>query len=205
MPDIKYNIIKNSEEYNKDDNEQDSEQQDDGYYDVTINNEEQPVVEEELHGELLHQWSFNEHMEHERGKAWYIVAGIFLILMSIYCVVTNNFLFLVIIIMSSLFIVMFKFKKPELLTFSIFEDGIKLEDFFYDWDSIKEYYIVYNPERKVKKIYFMFKKMTNPGLGIDLENENPLLIRETLNQYIQENTVRKYEHLSDQIERLFKL
>ncbi len=199
MPDIKYNIIKNSEEYNKDG----EEQEDDGYY-ANTNNEE-PLKEEEFHGELLHQWSFNEHIEHERGKVWYIAAGIFLILMCIYCVSTNNFLFLVIIIMSSLFIVMFKFKKPELLTFSIFEDGIKLDNFFYNWDDIKEYYIVYDPARKVKKLYFMFKKITLPGLGIDLESENPLLIRETLNQYIQENTTRKYEHLSDQIERLFKL
>ncbi len=197
MPDIKYNIIKNSQESNAENNN------DDGYYTSKNNNTDETV--EEYHGELLHEWSFYEHLDHTRGRLWYIVAGLFIIFMSIYCVSTKNFLFLVIIIMSSLFIVMFKFKKPDLLTFSIYEDGIKLEDMFYKWEQIKEYYIIYEPERNVKKIYFLLKALTAPSVGVDLEKENPLLIRETLNQYIPENTVRKYEHLSDQIERLLKL
>jgi len=196
MADIKYNIIKNSQENNNQENN------DDGYYTSKDNVEEK---KEEYHGELLHSWSFYEHIDHVRGKVWYIVAGIFLILMSIYCVKTENFLFLVIIIMSCLFIVMFKFKKPELLEFSIYEDGIKLENLFYNWDKIKEYYIIYEPERNVKKLYFMLKGISITGIGVDLESENPLLIRETLNQYILENTVRKYEHLSDQVERILKL
>lgn len=197
MPDIKYNIIKNSQENNT------QEVNNDGYYTSKKENTNETV--EEYHGELLHEWSFFEHIEHVRGKVWYIVAGIFLIIMSLYCVNTKNFLFLVIIIMSSLFIVMFKFKKPELLSFSIYEDGIKLEDIFYRWEQMKEYYIIYEPERSVKKLYFILKGISITGIGVDLENENPLMIRETLNQYLEENTVRKYEHLSDQVERILKL
>ncbi len=191
MSDIKYNIIKTNQDKNIDD----------GYK----KNKEEKEEKEEFHGELLHQWCFEEYIEHKRGKAWYIITGVFLLLMSFYCIKTNNFLFLVILIMSLLFVIMFKNKKPELLSFSIYEYGITMENVFFSWDDMKEYYIIYEPENSVKKIYFIFKKITLPPLVVELKNENPLLIRETLNKYIQENTVRKYEHLSDRVERFFKL
>lgn len=197
MPEIKYNIIKNSKDFNE---------KDDGYSESSSVKKDEQEVEEDLGG-LFHQWSFFEHAEHQRGKFWYIGAAIFLFIMFLYCIKTDNFLFLVIIIMSSLFIVMSKFKKPDLLTFSIYEDGLKIEEsnISYKWDQIKEYYIIYDPDRKVKKIYFILNNFLNTAIGVDLENENPILIRETLNNYIKENTIRKYEKLSDQVERFFKL
>lgn len=198
MSEIKYNIIKNSKEFND---------QDDGYSESSSVKKDEPGLQQDYLGELLHQWSFFEHAEQQRGKFWYIGAAIFLFVMFLYCIKTENFLFLVIIIMSFLFIIMFRFKKPDLLTFSIYEDGFKIEEqeVSYRWDKIKEYFIIYEPDRNVKKIYFVLNNLTNTAIGIDIENENPILIRETLNNYIQENTIRKYEKLSDQVERFFKL
>lgn len=196
MPDIKFEVIKKEEENER----------------LPIKNapiinkeESHNETEEEYYGEILHDWTFKEHSGHIRGKLWYALLAIALLVLTIYCLKTNNILFLMIIVMSLLFIIMFSFKPAELLRFTIYEDGIKIEDTFHFWEEIKEYYIIYFPERDVKKIYFIFHKTTETSLSIELETENPVLIRETLNHYIKENTVRKYEHFSDQISKLLKL
>lgn len=159
----------------------------------------------ERYGDALHGWKYKEFEEHERGVIWYIVFAIALLLIAIYCFTTKNFLFLVIIVMFVLLEVMFKLRKPDYLDFSIYTTGIRLENFFYFWDEIKEYYIIYDVERSVKKLYFIFNKTTSISLCIELENQNPLEIRDTLNNYINENVDRKYEHFSDQISKMLKL
>lgn len=157
------------------------------------------------YGNVLHSWYFKEFEEYNRGTLWYVIFGIIILLLSIYCIKTNNFLFLVIVVMFSMFEVMFKFKKPNDVLFAIYETGILFENYIYFWDEIKEYYIIYDVDRKVKKLYFIFKKQTETSLCIELEKEDPIAIRETLNKYIKENTQRKYEHFGDQLSRIFKL
>lgn len=157
------------------------------------------------YGNVLYSWYFKEFEEHKRNTIWYIIFATIILALSIYCIKTKNFLFLVIIVMFVMLEVMFKFKKPANLLFAIYQAGILYDNYFYVWDEIKEYYIIYDVDRNVKKLYFIFKKSTEISLCIELENENPVQVRETLNKYIKENTERKYEHFSDQISRILKL
>lgn len=181
MADIKYNIIKDPE------------------------NENQEKTRPN-YGELVHEWSYKEFEEVQRGKLWYIIAGIVILLLCFYCIKTDNFLFMMIIIMSFLFIVMFKTKKPGYIYFSIFETGIEIDRMvFYSWDMIDDFYIIYDNERLVKKLYFTLGKTFKKTVCIDLEKEDPMEIRDILRRYLPENTTRKYEHLSDRIEKKFKL
>lgn len=157
------------------------------------------------YGNVLHSWYFKEFAEYHRGTIWYIIFGIVILALTIYCIKTSNFLFLVIVIMFVMLEVMFKFKKPNDVLFGIYESGILYEDYFYFWSEIKEYYIIYDVDRNVKKLYFIFNKATEVSLSIELEKENPVVIRETLNKYIKENTERRYEHFGDQLSRILKL
>lgn len=157
------------------------------------------------YGNVLHSWYFKEFQEYQRGTLWYVIFAIIIIALAIYCIKTNNFLFLVIVIMFVMFEVMFKFKKPNEVLFAIYESGIVYEGYVYFWDEIKEYYIIYDVDRKVKKLYFIFNKQTETSLCIELEKEDPVAIRETLNKYIKENLQRKYEHFGDQLSRILKL
>jgi len=159
----------------------------------------------EKYGDALHGWTYKEFEEHERGIVWYILFAVFLIIAAIYALKEKNPLFLVIVVMFTLLEIMFKFKKADYLDFSIYTTGIRLDDFFCFWDEIKEYYIIYDTERNVKKMYFIFNKTTTISWCIELENQNPLEIRETLNNYIVENLDRKYEHFADQVSKILKL
>ena len=159
----------------------------------------------EKYGNVLHSWSFKEFEEYRRNFIWY---GIFLgiiILIAIYCIVNKNFLFLVIIVMFATLEVMFKFKKPNIIDFGIYEAGIRINDNMFFGEEIKEYYIIYDIDRGVKKIYFLLKKITQSSICIELERQNPTEVRESLNKYIKENTERKYEHFSDHITNILKL
>ncbi len=182
MADIKYNIIKTPED--------NSEETDKNKY----------------YGELLHQWSYKEFDEVHRGKIWYIVLGIFLITMCIYCIKTDNLLFMIIVIMSCLFIVMSKSKKPGYIYFSIYETGIEIDKkTFYPWDRLNDFCIIYDAQRDVKKLYFTTNGAVQSLIRVNLESDTPVEITDTLKLYLNENLDRKYEHLSDRIEKTFKL
>ncbi|HOC96287.1 MAG TPA: hypothetical protein PLM63_00010 [bacterium] len=157
------------------------------------------------YGNVLHSWYFKEFEEYHRGTLWYIIFIAVIVVLAIYCFKTSNFLFLIIVIMFVMLEVMFKFKKPNDVLFAIYESGILYESYFYFWDEIKEYYIIYDVDRNVKRLYFIFKKTRESSLCIDLENQNPVVIRETLNKYIKENLDRKYERFGDQLSRILKL
>lgn len=157
------------------------------------------------YGNVLHSWSFKEFEEHQRGTIWYVIFLIIILGMSIYCIVSGNYLFLVIIVMFALLEVMFKFKKPDYIDFAIYSTGILYTDYFYSWDEIKEYYIIYDTSRNMQKIFFTFKKVTDSILPIDLNRQNPIEVRQTLNKYIKENLERKYEPFSEQLSKMLKL
>lgn len=157
------------------------------------------------YGNVLHSWYFKEFENYKRGTVWYIAFMVIFLALAFYCIKTQNFLLLVIFIMAAMLEVMFKFKKPEDIIFAIYEAGILCDNTFHFWDEISEYFIIYDVDRNVKRIYFLFKKNLESSLSIELEKENPVIIRETLNKYIKENIDRKYEHFVDQISRVLKL
>lgn len=164
---------------------------------------------EKKYGKTLKTWSFTG--ENTEKSSIYVKIIAFLILGAsfVYSIISKNYLFSMIIFLI-VFIYYFELRdktKEKIKTknnFSILEDGILIDEEFFDWDNIREFYIIYFPEEKVKKLYFKLKNILISRIYINIENENPNEIREILNQYIEENLERKYEHTSDRIEKFFK-
>ena len=78
------------------------------------------------------------------------------------------------------------------------------DDKFYDYDAVRYFYILYKPP-ELKNLYFEFKAVTKPRLIVPLENQNPLEIRDILNQYLTENLEKEEEPASEALRKLFKL
>ncbi|MCF7795479.1 hypothetical protein K9M42_00065 [Patescibacteria group bacterium] len=164
---------------------------------------------EEKYGKILKNWSFSTEYT-EKTSIYVKIIGLLILGASfIYSIFSENYLFSMIIFLI-VFIYYFesskKIKEKTKTTndFYILEDGILIDEEFFDWDSIKEFYIIYYPDEKIKKIYFKLKNILISRIYINIENQNPNKIREILNQYIEENLERKYEHVSDRIEKFFK-
>ncbi|NCC70079.1 hypothetical protein EOM09_00650 [bacterium] len=163
---------------------------------------------EKKYGKILKNWSFNSKYTEKSSIYIKIIAILILGISFVYSIISENYLFSMIIFLV-IFIYYFESKrnKEEIENkekFYILEDGILINEEFIDWDTIKEFYIIYNPEEKVKKLYFKLKNILTPRVFINIENENPNEIRDILNEYLEENLKRKYEHISDRIEKFFK-
>jgi len=163
------------------------------------------MVEEDIdYGKVLAKWNFQEFAEVERSKGWYFGAFVIFAFLLIYALVTVNFLFAVIIIISAVIIIIRNRVEPEQITAVIAEDGLEVDNRFYKYDTIRYFYIIYKPS-EVKNLYIEFKSITKPRLIIPLENQNPLEIRNILSQYIEENLEKEEEPASEAFRKILKL
>jgi len=163
---------------------------------------------EKKYGKILKNWSFNSKYTEKSSIYIKIIAILILGASFIYSIISENYLFSMIIFLV-IFIYYFESRKNKEQIensedFYIIEDGILINEEFFDWDTIKEFYIIYYPEEKIKKLYFKLKNILTPRIFINIEKEDPSEIRNILGEYIEENLERKYEHISDRIEKFFK-
>lgn len=156
------------------------------------------------YGEILAFWNFPEHTQHQRGSRWYIFFIIVIGLLLFYSYKTNNILFAVIIIMSAVFLTMHNRSEPRLMELKITEDGILLNDIFYNYSDFKNFAIIYRPS-EVKNLYFEFKGTFRPRLTIPLEDQNPNKLRNILLEHLEEDLERENEPTSDFLARIFKI
>jgi len=154
-------------------------------------------------GKVLYNWKVPAYNEHKRSVSWYLWMVIIATGLIIYSIVTANFLFALIVILV-VFIVMIKvFEKPANLNFQITEKGIIIGQEYYTYEEIKNFYIIYDPPA-VKKLFFSVKGL-GPDLAINLNDINPIPIREKLLEYIDENLEKEEQTLDEQLDTLLKL
>ena len=167
--------------------------------DVSINqtDEHEPII-----GEFT--WSFPEFKQHERSRRWWTWFIIIDLVLLVFALFTANFLFaLIIVIITGIFIFR-QYHGAEEITCSIADDGIEIDDHFYEWRDIENFWFAYEPPR-VKELYIKFKSYLQPNLTIPLQDENPIEIREFLSQYIEEDLEKEGEPTSDALGRALKL
>jgi len=157
------------------------------------------------YGKKIIGWKIPEYDKHERTQNWYISAIIVGVLLVIYSFFSGNFLFAAIIIIGAFVIIMHDGQEPAKIDFSITDEGVVVSKNFYDYDTLKDFSIVYKPRQQIKNLYFEFKNAIRPRLSIPLDNNNPLPIRQNLLKYLPEDLERTGEPLSEALAKLFKL
>ncbi len=163
----------------------------------------QENMEEKDFGETFFEWEIPEFPEHTRSYLWY--AGMFFLVgvFIIYSIFTENFLFALIIILFVFIIFLRIYVKPRKLQFKITEDGILLGNQFFNYRNIENFYFIYDPP-EVKKLFFTLKGFA-PDFSVPLDDMNPVVIREKLLDYIDEDLDRDNQSLDDQLETILKL
>jgi len=155
------------------------------------------------YGQVFFSWEIPEFSEFSRSALWYIavvVIGLILVILSIW---TANYLFALIIILSAFIVFLRSYRKPGNILFQITEDGILIGNQFFNYDQLRNFYIVYDPP-VVKKLFF-YPRGINPVISIPLFDKNPLLIRQKLMEYLKEDIERKTQSIDDQLETILKL
>ena len=172
-------------------------------------------------------WKIPEYQSEEKTKLWYAVYSLIAIALLVYAIFTQNLIFAIIIIFAAVLLVIFYGGKPAMLDVSLSDRGIMVGKEFYDYDSIRDFFIIYEPDDGVKNLYLEFKRFARPTLpagepiryswlfwlvnfartrfSIPLDDMNPIIIRRNLLKYVKENLERTTIPLSEQLTKLFRL
>lgn len=163
------------------------------------------------------QWQVPEYHRHKRGRNWYILATLFVIIALFFSFFTisswqivflgakSNFLFALIIFMSMAIMIIHDSQEPRLITVKLNPDGIYIGRRFYDYDAVKKFCVLYKPKQSVKNLYLEFNNKMLPRLSVPLRSQDPLNVRNYLVRYLEEDLDRVAPPLSEGLTKLFKL
>ncbi|PJE76823.1 hypothetical protein COV05_02550 [Candidatus Uhrbacteria bacterium CG10_big_fil_rev_8_21_14_0_10_48_16] len=149
-------------------------------------------------------WEVDEFASHQRGRLWYILTSVIGVGLIVYAVATANFLFAIIILMTGVITLLSTFMPPERVQVIITNTGVVVSDMYYDFESIRDFAIVYEPP-EIKHLYFEFHSPWHPLLMVPLEDMDPNQVRELLLPFCVENMERVEETLTDAVRRVYKL
>lgn len=156
-------------------------------------------------GSVLADWNFPEYEKHERGLLWYLLMVLIGGGLLIYAIVDGNFLFALIILLVAIILFTHHRTEPAILPFTVHEMGLQIGGKFYLYREIESFAVIYEPPL-IKQLYIQPKSGVLRGeISIPLKNQNPVTIRKTLLDFIEEDLEREEESATDAAIRLFKL
>ncbi|MBI4262130.1 hypothetical protein HY624_01235 [Candidatus Uhrbacteria bacterium] len=150
------------------------------------------------------QWTVPEFPQYVRGQWWYVWVGVCTLVLLSYAVYTANFLFALIIFMGALIVFLHSTKTPSPLSVALDGRGLTIGDRQYPYRDLRSFWIVYDPP-DVQAIHILFRSSVKPRLSLQLMDQNPVVIREFLRQFVEENLKEDDEPLTDTLSRFLRL
>jgi len=163
----------------------------------------QTLPKTEDYGNSLMSWQAPEYERQEKGRTWFVGAAViaaFLIAASIW---TRNYLLIIIIALFAIILYILHKKEPLIISIKITEKGIRFGDKFYPYKNIEEFWIIYDPPAKTLNI--KTKNTFFPQVSIEIEDHDPLKIRDLLLEYIEENEDKTEETNGEKLARRLKI
>jgi hypothetical protein len=155
-------------------------------------------------GDLLFEWSVVEYEQYERPKQWYIIVGIIASLLILFGIVTQNFLFTLIILLAGIIVYLQSIQPPLTVPVAVGERGIIVGRRFYGYDEFTEFYIVFVPEQ-TKTLYLETKSIMHPRVQLDIDDVDAVALRELLLRYLPENFEKEEEPASEQMRKMWRI
>jgi hypothetical protein len=167
--------------------------------------------------QLYIRWQVPEYRRPERGRNWYIAAGIFVFIclfFSFFAIKNwqisflgwkSNFLFALFIIISGLIMYINEKRPPAMINVELGPEGVKVGQRFYDYDEFKNFAVLYKPKQSIKNLYFEYKSAARQRLSLPLRRLEALTVRNFLIRYLDEDPERTVPPLSEQLTKVLKL
>lgn len=147
------------------------------------------------------EWTAPEFEYYKKSKSWFITIGVIATGLFIWAIFSKNFIFAFLIILSCFSVTAFAFKRPNTLNLTITPKGIKINKTFYTFDSLRSFWVFYEPPL-IRELSIRSQKTIMPYIKIPLGEENPVEVRRLLLKYLPE---RKHkESLIDNLARSLK-
>lgn len=156
------------------------------------------------YGEVDFSWDFPEYITHDRSLPWYVLSSLVVVGLFAFSLITGNILFAIIIILATIITVYIGRRQPRIMNIKLTEEGIVVENRFYPYSEIKNFWIVHEMPN-IRKLYFEFSSPLIPRLSVPYQDQDPNQLRNYLLQYVEESDEREGEPISEAIGRWLKL
>ncbi len=143
-------------------------------------------------------WSAPEYDHQPKSKEWFWALGILTFALIVAALLLKNFLFASFILLAGFTVALYGVKKPAIIKYSVSGGGVKIAEKFYPYESLKSFWIRYEPPAK-KELELITKKIIMPRLILPLEDADPNEVRAILIKVLKEEEVQ--ESLSEIIAR----
>lgn len=147
-------------------------------------------------------WEADEFAEYSRSRQWYLIVGASGALMSVGMLIFQQWLAAVVFALATFVVIKHADDKPRKLTYSVTKLGIHAGDSFHPYNELRMFWVIYKPP--VRTLTIQTVNRFKPLIKIDLANVDPLAIKNTLKQYLPEDTKRE-EDLLDKFSRFLRL
>ena len=87
------------------------------------------------------RWSAQEYIYKKKSPDWFWVVGIIAVAIAIISLLYNNILFALFVVLGAFTLMMYAAKQPRVVSFSVDEQGIKINNASYPFLSIKSFWI----------------------------------------------------------------
>lgn len=151
-----------------------------------------------LHNETISFfWETIEFEFKEKRKDWYWIVGVVALGLIITAIVIENYLFAFLVGMSAFLMINLAAKKPLSLSVEISEQGIKIYNEMYSYETLYSFWITYNKD-DTPLLLLLSDRPVSPIISLTIDEDiNLLELREYLSQFIEEQEMK--ESLTDRI------
>lgn len=148
---------------------------------------------------ILMEWEPLEFREAPRNDNWYLWLGIAAAVLITISILTKTYIVAVTFFLLAVVLVMFAQKPAKRMRVRITDTGIEIRDRFYPYHKLKKFWILYNPPH-VMTLNFSQRDKVSLNLNIELENQDPVEVRDILLNYLTEDE-NKEEDFVDAVAR----
>lgn len=134
----------------------------------------------------LMSWKIKEFEKSPKSFKVYLILYLVLISLVVYGLISNNLLLSILVILIGFSFFIFEKKEPEDVIFAITEEGILIQNELHAYESLKSFWIDYEPGNNIKELSIKTEQIIVPYLKISLNDKNPNEVRKILLKYLPE-------------------
>lgn len=113
------------------------------------------------------EWSALEYEERERSADWFWALGIIVVTSVVASVIFGNYFFATLLLLSGVLLGFFAVKKPEMLSYELNTQGLKIRNQIYPYEKIKSFWVQTGAR---PTLFIKTDKIFMPITGIPIED-----------------------------------
>ncbi|MFA6077182.1 MAG: hypothetical protein WC735_03875 [Candidatus Paceibacterota bacterium] len=120
------------------------------------------------------EWSALEYEEKERSADWFWALGVIVVTSSVASIIYGNYFFATLLFISGLLLGFFAIKKPDLISYELNNQGLKIRNHLYLYENIKSFWV----QTGVKPTLFIrSERVFMPAISMPIDDDKAEDIR----------------------------